>query len=662
MNSKDIQILVVDDADINLKIAERIINRKYTAICVDSGEEALAYLIDNTPDLVLLDLHMPDMDGFEVMEKMQSSISWRDIPVIFLTADNEHDSEVQGFELGAMDFITKPFVAEVMLKRVERVLELSRLQNNLKTEVALQTAVAEERRQHVENMSVKMIHALAITLDAKDAYTKGHSSRVADYSVLIAKRLGWNEEQCKELHNAAILHDIGKIGVPDRVLNKPGKLNAEEYDIIKSHTVVGAEILENAALLDLAEVVARHHHERFDGKGYPDGLKRVAIPIAARIVGVADAFDAMSSKRVYRHALPKAVIREELVKGRGLQFDPEIDDIFLELFDCGELDRVSESDKSDDEVKINLSDFERRSCRMLMSRGEGERKISTLMSEQKGCVILLDLDNLKITNEKKGHIVGDHALETVGNVLERFEKGIPCRLGGDEFLVFVPVSNKEEAKQCAREILDEFERLRNGCPDYEYLTLSAGVCLTNQTDTFDDVYLMADKALYYVKQRGKSDIYVYETSEVFEKNHSNLELGMLLEQVRKASLSGKCDTTTRPELNKLIEKLVHNQNRFQHDIGFAMITLENGPGETHFVEEIESAMTCMDYAIKQVIVNGGEYYRYSNVQYLVIFEDTSGEVVKAKAERIIAEFYKHCGENRLQPSYASEIVISESAF
>lgn len=655
---KDTLVLVVDDAEINLRIAEKIIAREYSVKCIDTGEGCLEFLENQIPDLILLDLHMPEMDGFEVMEKLQSSIAWRNIPVIFLTADNEHDAEVQGFELGAMDFITKPFVAEVMLKRVGRVLELSRLQKNLSAEVEKQTAVAEERRQKVENMSIRMIHALAVTLDAKDAYTNGHSSRVADYSVMLAKEIGWPDERLEDLYNAAVLHDIGKIGVPDRVLNKPGGLNDEEYDIIKSHTVVGAEILVNAAVWDLADDVARHHHERFDGKGYPDGLKGDEIPLSARIVCVADAYDAMNSRRVYRYALPRNVIREELVRGSGLQFDPELVDAFLRIFDRGGFDKNDEIIGKDINTQNMRADnisngFERDD---IFSRGEGMRTISESMSQNKGCLVLFDLDNLKLINEKEGHTLGDQALDSISEILAKYDKGIACRHGGDEFLLFIPGAGKEEGVKCTQEVFDEFEKKKGERPEFGELSLSAGLCLSNRQDSFDAVYAMADKALYYVKQSGKAGLYFYETADSFEKNYSNIELALLLERL-KAMRSGKILESSQDKgYYWFLEKVINDQNKMQKNFAFLMITLENGPGETHFVEELDGAMKCLEYATNQVLGTLDNCFRYSNVQYLIVCPDGDKAEMHTAAERIINVFFKHSGESRLLPSYATEVL------
>ncbi len=326
-------ILVVDDSGMNLRMATDILKSQFEVICAKSGPAAFEALEKRIPDLILLDLHMPIMDGFEVMDRLNAIEEYKDIPVIMLTADNDRDTEVRGFKKGAMDFMTKPFINEIMLQRVSRVLELGRLQKNLQQEVELQTQRAEERRRQVEQLSEEMMKTLATTIDAKDKYTNGHSIRVAVYSKEIAKRCGKSKKEQEEIYHMALLHDIGKIGVPDTIINKDSRLNNEEFQMIKQHPVIGSDILKTIEQMPDIFTGARWHHERYDGTGYPDHLKGEEIPECARIIGVADAYDAMTSKRSYRGILAQAEVRDEIEKGKGLQFDPKFADIMLELID-----------------------------------------------------------------------------------------------------------------------------------------------------------------------------------------------------------------------------------------------------------------------------------------------------------------------------------------
>lgn len=326
-------ILVVDDNSMNLRMAEKMLEGKFQVSSVDSGERALDFLKDKRPELILLDLHMPGMDGFEVMKQLQADDGCRSIPVIFLTADDDRETEIRCFKEGALDFITKPFVADIMIQRVSRILQLDRLQKNLQQEVEKQTWRAEERRRKVERMSLQIMRTLAGTIDAKDKYTNGHSTRVAEYAKEIAKRIGKSEKEQEDIYYMGLLHDIGKIGVPDEIINKTSRLTDEEYEIIKTHPVIGSDILKNISELPNIGIGARWHHERYDGRGYPDKLKGEEIPEVARIIGVADAYDAMTSKRSYRDVLPQEVVRGEIEKGKGTQFDPYFADVMLTIID-----------------------------------------------------------------------------------------------------------------------------------------------------------------------------------------------------------------------------------------------------------------------------------------------------------------------------------------
>lgn len=324
-------ILVIDDDPVICRMAEKILQKEYLVSCAQSGQEALEFLQGHTPQLILLDLHMPEMSGFEVIACLKEKECLREIPVIFLSGDEDSQMEIRGFELGALDFIRKPFVAAVMTQRIGRILELDRLQKHLQQEVERQTAIAEERRARMECLSLQIVQALASTIDAKDKYTNGHSERVARYSREIARRLGKSEKEQEDIYYMGLLHDIGKIGIPDEIINKPSRLTDEEFAVIRTHPVIGADILKNISEMPQIATGARWHHERYDGRGYPDGLAGKDIPFVARIIGVADAYDAMTSRRSYREMLPQETVRNEILRGRGSQFDPEYADVMLEM-------------------------------------------------------------------------------------------------------------------------------------------------------------------------------------------------------------------------------------------------------------------------------------------------------------------------------------------
>ncbi len=322
-------IIVVDDDPMILKRAWNILNEDGMKVVVlKSGSALLKHMEANpAPDLILMDIRMPEMDGFETMEKLrQMEKKGHETPVIFLTANEDEDAETRGLSLGAMDYIRKPFVAGVLTLRVRHAVELVKLQTDLKKEVF-------EKTRENEQLFLHVVSSLAEAIDAKDNYTKGHSGRVADYAKEIARRYGYDEIRQNDVYMMGLLHDVGKIGVPDEVIRKPGRLTDEEFAAIKKHPSIGGRILDNIKEMPALSAGARCHHERYDGRGYPQGLAGEEIPEEARIIAVADAYDAMTSNRSYRNALSQERVREQIETGKGSQFDPVFADIMLTTMD-----------------------------------------------------------------------------------------------------------------------------------------------------------------------------------------------------------------------------------------------------------------------------------------------------------------------------------------
>ena len=321
-------IIVVDDDENNLMMAGHILSTAHMKVtAMKSGRDLLAFLKEReVPDLILLDIKMPGMDGFETLTELRKLEKAKEVPVIFLTADDKSETEAIGLSLGAVDFIKKPFVPEVLKLRVRHMIDLDQLQRNLAQEV-------EKKTKENQILFLHIVSSLAAAIDAKDKYTNGHSSRVAEYSREMARRFGYSEEKMREIYMMGLLHDVGKIGVPDAVINKPGKLTDEEFALIKKHPSLGARILGNIEESPRLANGARWHHERYDGKGYPDGLKATDIPEEARIIAVADSYDAMTSCRSYRKVMPQEVVRGEIEKGIGTQFDPTFAKIMLTMMD-----------------------------------------------------------------------------------------------------------------------------------------------------------------------------------------------------------------------------------------------------------------------------------------------------------------------------------------
>ena len=344
-------LLIVDDMPANLSmLGELLHDAGYRVKAASSGRAALRYAAQKpSPALILLDVMMPEMDGYHVLAELRQDPATRDIPVIFLTAlDNARDEE-RGFQNGAADYITKPIKPDVVLARVRSQL-LARLAKDWLRDqnLALEAEVA-RRMEENELIQTVSIRALAHLAETRDPETGNHILRTQGYVRLLATRLRnhprfsatLDDLYIRMLAHSAPLHDIGKVGIPDLILQKPGKLTAEEWEIMKTHARLGSEAIELAErdidkpveFLALAKEVARWHHERWDGKGYPDGLAEEAIPLSARLMTLADVFDALISKRIYKDAIPSIEARKIIAAERGRQFDPDVTDAFLSGFE-----------------------------------------------------------------------------------------------------------------------------------------------------------------------------------------------------------------------------------------------------------------------------------------------------------------------------------------
>lgn len=330
-------ILVVDDDKLNLTAAKKVLCKDYKVTAVLRGEQALSFLEGNDCDMVLLDINMPEMDGFEVMEKLRKIERCRDLPVIFLTADTDGETEARCFDAGAVDYIAKPFVPEVMLSRIGRVLELMELRHGLEKQV-------EEKTAHIHYIKDMMVLGMAEMVESRDSNTGGHIKRTSAVVRVFSHHLlkyccqnGINESLLSCIVKAAPMHDLGKIAISDAVLRKPGKYTDEEFNEMKRHSVEGAKIVENILsgvendeFVRVAKNVAHYHHEKWNGRGYPEGLSGTDIPVEARIMALADVFDALVSKRCYKDAYSYEKAFSIIEESLGEHFDPELGRVFLE--------------------------------------------------------------------------------------------------------------------------------------------------------------------------------------------------------------------------------------------------------------------------------------------------------------------------------------------
>ena len=320
-------VLVVDDTPENIDVLNGILKEDFNVRVATSGERALAIArAEPAPELILLDVMMPTVDGYEVCRRLKSDYQTQRIPVIFVSAMSETEDETRGFELGAVDYISKPVSPAIVRARVRTHLHLYDQKRHL-------IEMVRQRTREVEETRLQIIRRLGRAAEFKDDETGYHVIRMSHYSKLLGLAAGMPEYRCELLFNAAPMHDVGKIGVPDSILQKPGPLTPDEWSIVKRHPAIGAGIIgrHNNELLEVARVVALTHHEKWDGSGYPRGLKGESIPVVGRIVAVADAFDALTNVRPYKAAWPIEEAIAYLQRESGRHFDPRLVPKFMEL-------------------------------------------------------------------------------------------------------------------------------------------------------------------------------------------------------------------------------------------------------------------------------------------------------------------------------------------
>ncbi|MEO5359887.1 MAG: two-component system response regulator [Nitrospirota bacterium] len=341
-------ILVVDDTPDNLTLMSGLLKDTYKVKVANSGERALKIInSDSPPDLVLLDIMMPDMDGYEVIRRMRTNEATAAMPVIFLTAKAEVEDERMGLSLGAVDYITKPVSPPIVMARVKNHLDLKAMRDFLKQKNDFLEQEVKRRTEEISAIQDVTILALGSLAETQDSDTGNHIRRTQYYVAALAKhlsanpRFGWflTSKNVITLFKIAALHDIGKVGIPDKVLLKAGKLDNDEYTIMKTHTTLGKQAIEEAEkrlgieveFLKYAKQIACSHHERWDGAGYPEGLSGDDIPIPARLMAVADVYDALICKRVYKTPMTHEQAKKIIVEGNSTQFDPDVVDAFIAL-------------------------------------------------------------------------------------------------------------------------------------------------------------------------------------------------------------------------------------------------------------------------------------------------------------------------------------------
>ncbi len=676
-------IYIIDDSKTILKHAEGVLIGSYRVALFEQGQKALDQMRLVPPDLVLLDINMPQMDGYAVFRRMRDSSELKKIPVIFLTADTKQESELMGFEMGAMDYITKPFAPLIMQSRIARILELEDLRKHLEQ-------LVEAKADEIQKIFIQSITTITYAVDAKDRYTKGHSVRVAQYCLAMAKKLAWSKQDCLNLYYTALMHDIGKIGIPDTILNKPVKLTDEEYRLIRNHTTMGANILRPITMVPQICDGAKYHHERYDGKGYPCGLKGDDIPYVARIIGIADAYDAITSNRIYEKAQVTDYAVNELKKGRGTQFDPYLADVFLEIIQSGfEFTDFPqfEFDEEAEQKKTNEADaFILEVCRKtetdvhkqkdvdfltgLLIRKSFEDKVNAYLdnSLNRGVMFLMDVDNFLYVNKNYGHIAGDHIICRLADTIRSHAEAdsLLCRISGDEFAIFYPNERTEEwIADVAKSILADFQKAISDIDTDHMISVSIGIsCSKNPRERCKNLLQQCDKALYHVKNNGKNSYQLLQRdSEAFSESQNKgfqIDIAQLKSHLTEEAPAMGAYSVDYGNFEKIYRLIARSLSRNKKDAQIILFSITENIHGTMEISDLNDAMDVLERCIVGSLRKGDVTSRYSSSQQVVIMIDSNQENGHMIAERIIANYCRMYDNYNLDLVYNIEEILAKT--
>ncbi len=523
-------------------------------------------------------------------------------------------------------------------------------------------AELEEKNAQARQMTMQTVMTIVNTIDAKDEYTKGHSQRVAEYAVALAEELGMAEEEVERIRYIGLLHDIGKIGVPDAILNKPGRLNNTEFSLMKLHTVVGGEILKDINSMEDLDVGAKYHHERYDGKGYPEGLIGEEIPFVARIIGIADAYDAMTSHRVYRKRLSDETVQEEIARCAGTQFDPKLAEVFLRMIKDGKLknidtDSYDAQDGSadsiggellekllDDAGAYNSAENSKDGLTGVYNRIYGEQMLSDYIKCGEGCLMSIDIDALRNTNSSYGFLRGDLHIKAIANILERnFANKILYRNDGDQFICFLfGLTRADIVENEANRLLRCIEKTVKDTPELYGLSVSVGLLIVRTGEfSCEEALGRVDRALYFAKQKGGGDLCNYQSlTASFQPKLSNGELQNVLEFIHNKDNCSKIYEANYPEFTRTINHLERFVERNDQQMHILMFTLLATDEEAATIEQKITGMKMLEAAVLSSIRKSDITMQLSSSQRIVVLMNMDEENRMLAINRIISAFYK----------------------
>lgn len=678
MNRKT-TLLVVDGSKTTMRYIDSIFGGYCQTYLARTGIEAMDVVEIKPIDIIIMNRNLPDMDGFDLLEKWNKERLTDDISVVIVGDERNKQQEVEALQKGAADYITMPFVPEILKLRVDHLVELHYYRKELESEI-------KKQKKKVSDLSFQAMITIAHTIDLKDRYGEGHSVRVALYSREIARRLGWTVEELDNLYNVALLHDIGKIAIEDSILNKMGTLTEQEYESVKRHTKVGADIVKNTTFIPGIKEGISYHHERYDGTGYV-GLKGKDIPLIARILAVADSVTAMEEDRPFRRRLSSMELEKELISNKGKQFDPDIVNVAVEMLHEGyDVDEkleqmmkqipgdVSETGELMRQVvttstKETKSELEKDSLTGFLNRRSFEEKIEKFLRKPMsyGTFFMMDMDNFKSVNDTYGHLAGDELILIFVDIIKNCvrEQDFVCRVGGDEFAIFFPYLDKEKViRKRADEIISCFAKERDRL-GYSNCSVSIGIMTkyakSNNMD-YDNLYKCADNALYYVKNNGKDDFHIY-ASAIMDGGMDSLEqeqidVQQLIQRVAERKEYMGAYRVEYDSFSYIYRFIARNVERTKQPVQIVLFTFPLKEKSEEEVMKIQNSLALLEKAIAQSLRRGDVTSRMSLTQQIVILMGANKENGMHVVDRMVQCYDGLAGEEGLKFEYDIKDVSS----
>ena len=516
----------------------------------------------------------------------------------------------------------------------------------------------EEKNRQNQQLTFQTIMTIVNTIDAKDQYTKGHSQRVFEYSAALAKELGLPQEQMEKIRYIALLHDIGKIGVPDNILNKPEKLTNEELSLMKMHTIVGGEILKDIESVQDLNVGAKYHHERYDGRGYPEGLKGDEIPYVARLICVADAYDAMAINHIYRKHLTEETILQEIEHCSATQFDPTMADAFLKIIKENRLQELSPelystTEKSNMANQVlqkllkNTGSFAEKDLDLLTgiyNKSHGEHLLELYLTNGNGCLLLIDVDALQTVNGKHGLVRGDLYLKTVAHLLDSVcDDKILYRGDSNEFVCFLcGTVSKEELDEIISVFYKRLEAQKTNDEILKSLNVSIGAVFTEFPKcSKEELMTKVSKALVAAKKKQQNGFFEYhflyaDNSKILSK----VGLDSLMSWLQDNVAYPAAFQINYPEFLQTIDEIKKVLHPKEQQMQLIMFTATITDEEAVTLEQKSEVMELLKKAIIPCLKNSDMTTRFSSSQQIVILIDTTKNNAETTANQIISNFYK----------------------